>query len=300
VHLFTVPENGGKARAQTQALEHFRLLERYDYIIFLDGDSKVVPRFFTALFEAAVKQSEVSLFVGQIKSVPNSHVFSAYRAYEYTFSHDLAKEAQSNFNVIYVSPGCASMYRTDVLGKLHIDHLTLAEDMDLTIQVHRLGGKVVYLSEAAVMTQDPSTLRDYHKQILRWYRGFWQVVKKHEVIRWWPRGPVDLYMWMIILDAVVFNRVFCLVALLSLWPNITVRAFGLDILVAFGVACWAARRTGRKDVIYKFPIYYWFSYFNLYAFVRSFVEIIVLKKELLAWNKVKRYQFDDPITASTN
>jgi cellulose synthase/poly-beta-1,6-N-acetylglucosamine synthase-like glycosyltransferase len=190
------------------------------------------------------------------------------------------------------------MYRTDVLGKLHIDHLTLAEDMDLTMQLHRQGGKAVYVSEAVVITQDPNNLRDYHKQALRWFRGFWQVTKKHNVFSWGKKSAVDLYLWIIVADAVFFNRIFWLLSIFVLWPNILFLAALFDVGISASIACYCAWRTRRWDVIYKFPIYYWLGFFNLYAFVRSFVEIIVLKKELLAWNKVKRYQFDDPITAS--
>lgn len=293
VKVFTVPVNGGKARAQIQALDHFKLTSNYDWVVFLDGDSKVEPFFLNAMYRAAKKNPQTSLFVGQVKSVENNHVYSAYRGFEYTFSHDLAKKAQDNFNVVYVSPGCASMYRSDVLDQLQIDPSTLAEDMDLTIQVHRLGGKVSYLEEAGVMTQDPNNLKDYHKQILRWYRGFWQVVKKHNVLWKGPKGWVDAYMWMIIADAVFCNRIVYLLGLMMLFPNLNGIAILVDLAVAFGVACYCGWRTKRLDVILKFPAYYWLSYLNFYALVRSYVEIIVLRKELLTWNKVARYKFDE-------
>ena len=289
VNVYTVSVNGGKARAQIQALSHFNLTATYDWVIFLDGDSKVEPYFLNSLYLQAKQNPQTSLFVGQVKSVKNNHLYSAYRAYEYTFSHDLAKEAQNNFNVVYVSPGCASMYRSDVLDKLRIDPSTLAEDMDLTIQVHRLKGKVSYIPEAGVMTQDPNNLKDYHKQILRWYRGFWQVVKKHNVIWAGPKGWVDAYMWMIIADAIFCNRLVYLFGLMMLFPNISGVAILVDFGVAFAVACYCGWKTNRLDVVLKFPAYYWLSYLNFYALVRSFVEIIVLRKELLTWNKVARY-----------
>jgi poly-beta-1,6-N-acetyl-D-glucosamine synthase len=296
VNVYTVPENGGKARAQTAALKHFGLCEgplAYDWIIFLDGDSKVESGFYEAIQKAIIKKPNTSLFVGQVKSVKNNHIYSAYRGFEYTFSHDLAKKAQNNFNVIYVSPGCASCYRVDVLKKLNIDHETLAEDMDLTIQVHRLGGGVEYIEEAGVMTQDPNNFKDYHKQVLRWYRGFWQVVKKHNILWWGKKNWVDLYILMIIADAVFMNRLVYLIGLMMLFPNISGVAIFVDIALAFIVSCYCGWKTKRADVVWKFPMYYWLSYFNFYALVRSFLEIIVFRKEILAWNKVARYEFND-------
>jgi cellulose synthase/poly-beta-1,6-N-acetylglucosamine synthase-like glycosyltransferase len=292
VHVYTVPQNGGKALAQTQALEHFGLLDKYDWIIFLDGDTKVDLYFINAMYTAAVEDPSVALYVGQVKSVKNDHIFSACRAVDYTYGHDVAKQAQSNFNVIFVSPGCCSMYRTDVLMKLYIDHMTLAEDMDLTMQVHRAKGKVKFISHAFVNTQDPSNFKDYHKQILRWYRGFWQVARKHKVFGWAKKQMIDLYMIAIVIDAIIFNRLTWAFGLLAT----TQVAFGhlivLDVGVSFFIALWSSYRTKRLDLIWKFPVYYWISYLNFYAFIRSFIEIIVLRKELLAWNKVKRYSFD--------
>jgi cellulose synthase/poly-beta-1,6-N-acetylglucosamine synthase-like glycosyltransferase len=296
VSVYTVPVNGGKARAQTAALQYFMLCDRYDWIIFLDGDSKVGKNFGNSLKSAAYNDPAVALFVGQVKSVKNDHVFSAYRSFEYTLSHDLAKKAQDNFNVVYVSPGCASMYRADVLSKLEIDSATLAEDMDLTIQVHRLGMKVSYIEGAEVYTQDPNNMKDYHKQILRWYRGFWQVVKKHNVLWWGPKRPVDLYMWMIIADAIFLNRFVYLAAVIMAFPGVSLIAILVDIGFAFAIACYSAWKTKRVDVITKFPIYYWLGYLNFYALSRAFIETMVMRKNLLTWNKVKRYEYNNNTT----
>ncbi len=164
VNVFTVTENGGKARAQTAALQHFNLLNRYDWIIFLDGDTKVDIRFINAMYEAAKTDPSVALYVGEVRAAENDHVYSAVRAFDYTFGHDVAKRGQSNWNVVYVSPGCASMYRCDILRQLDIDPSTLAEDMDLTVQTHALGEKVRFVPEAVVITQDPGTFKDYVKQ----------------------------------------------------------------------------------------------------------------------------------------
>ena len=296
VNVFTVPKNGGKANAQKQGLSHFQLTERYDWVIFLDGDTKVDLYFYNAMFKVAnTAKPTVGLFVGQVKSVPNTHIYSAARAFDYTYSHDVAKEGQSKFDTVYVAPGCTSMYRSSVLKHLEIDHKTLAEDMDLTIQVHRLGYSVKYISNAIVNTQDPSTFGDYHKQTIRWYRGFWQVVKKHGILSFKKKQPVDLYMIMIILDALVLNRVFWTGFILATMPGSLPAIFLLDIGISALIAIYTAFRTKRLDVVYKLPIYYWLSYVNFYAYIRAFVEVVICNKELLAWNKVKRYEFESHI-----
>jgi cellulose synthase/poly-beta-1,6-N-acetylglucosamine synthase-like glycosyltransferase len=297
VNIFKLPQNSGKARAQIAAIRHFKLCVKYDWIIFLDGDTKVDLGFCTAMFQAAVERPDVALFVGQVKSVKNDHLFSASRAVEYAYGHDMVKHGQSNFGVIMVSPGCASMYSTSMLRKVRIDHLTLAEDMDLTIQVHRHGGKVEYLPHAVVHTQDPNNLKDYHKQIMRWYRGFWQVVMKHKVLSPFHRKQrVDWYMLFMLIDALVFNRIVWFLGALAALPVSLLTVFGLDLLASGLVALYGAYKTKRTDVLYRLPQSYLLNYLSFYAYVRSFVEIVILRKELLAWNKVARYNFDQPQT----
>lgn len=295
VSVYTVPENGGKANAQRSALYYYQLTKRYDWIIFLDGDTKVDINFIEEMRKAALSDPDVGLFVGQVKSVNNSHIFSASRAYEYTYGQDVSKHGQSNFGVVFVSPGCASMYSSKMLEKLDIDHNTLAEDMDLTMQVHHQKGKIKYIPTAMVYTQDPSSLTDYNKQILRWFRGLWQVVKKHRVFNPFNNIRVNWYMRLVILDALLLNPVFWITALLFISPYLAFVGFIGNFLISMLIATYSGFRTRRLDVVYKFPLYYWISYINLYAFVRAFVEVIILKKELFAWNKVKRYDFDSHI-----
>lgn len=295
VHIFTVPVNGGKARAQIQSLEHFSLYENYEWIAFLDGDTKVDKEFFVEMMMAIEKQPEVALFLGQVKSVKNNHLYSASRAFDYTYGQEVAKVGQHNFNVVFVAPGCASLYRADVLKTLKINHMTLAEDMDLTMQVHRTGNAVAYVPNAIVNTQDPATFKDYHKQTLRWFRGFWQVTKIHKIFNpFVKKQRVDWYMILLSADAIIFNRVLWLAVLVyAISWQAAAFALGIDIATAGLISFYVAYKTKRFDVIWKFPAYYWINYVNFYAYTRAFVEIIVLRKELLAWNKVKRYDFDD-------
>jgi biofilm PGA synthesis N-glycosyltransferase PgaC len=295
IHIYTVPVNGGKARAQVQALAHFGLCEKYEWLAFLDGDTKVDKDFFNEMIKAVIADPGVALFLGQVKSVQNNHIYSASRAFDYTYGQDVAKVGQDNFNVVFVAPGCASLYRTDVLKQLKINHMTLAEDMDLTMQVHRTNHRVSYVSTAYVNTQDPATFKDYHKQTLRWFRGFWQVTRIHNIFNPFTRKQrVDWYMIMLSADAIIFNRVFWLAVLVYMisWKAGGF-ALGIDIATAGVISFYCGWKTKRWDVITKFPLYYWINYVNFYAYTRAFIEIVILRKELLAWNKVARYSFDD-------
>jgi hypothetical protein len=118
-------------------------------------------------------------------------------------------------------------------------------------------------------------------------------VKKHEVFKLaLPKKRVDWYMIAMTLDALIFNRVLWLFVLYFTNPGILPTVVGLDLLVSFIICLYVSKKTQRFDVIWKFPLYYWISYLNFYAYTRAFVEIIILKKTLLDWKKVKRYDFE--------
>ena len=294
VNVYTVTEKGGcKANAQNYGLAHFKLHTRYTHVVFIDADSQVEPQFLNAMFEAADSNPDATLLSGRVKSAKSSRLISAMRAYEYTFLYEITRGGQANFNVIPVSSGCASMYKLADLLKMTIDPGTLAEDMDLTLQVHRRKGAIKYVSGAGVITQDPATVREYNTQIMRWYRGFWQMVLKHKTFAFTRKRPIDLYMAFLAVESLFLNRFFLLLVFCCFFSlKSIVWGLAADAVLFLAVGAIAALKTRRWDVLCKLPIFYWLSYLNLFAFWRSFVEIIVRRKKILAWNKVERYAFD--------
>ncbi len=289
VNYLGLTKNGGKANAQRQVISYFNLCETYDYIVFLDGDTIVDKNFLSAFNSAANTYKGISLFVGQVKST-RAGFMSACRSVEYTIGHDLYKSGQSNFGLIFISPGCVSMYKTKILKKLKLEYDTLAEDMDLTLQVHRNGGQVMYVPEAIVYTQDPATIKDYIKQVIRWQRGGWQVFKKHHVGSFKKKQPVDFMILFLTADAFLFNRFLWLIIGILLLPlKYLMFIFALEILLMFGIACYSSIKNSRLDIIYKFPLYFWINYINTFTFFKTFYEVIIKKQNVLDWNKVKRF-----------
>jgi len=289
VNVYRCESNGGKARAQSTGLYKFRLQDRYEWVVFLDGDSKVDPSFVSVLRNSL--DPKLDLIVGRVCSVRNSHIFSASRAFDYSFGHSLHKKAQDNAGVIFVSPGCASVYNTRMLSRVKCDGSTLAEDMDLTIQVQRQGGNIKYAHDLKVWTQDPATFTDYHKQILRWYRGFWQLVMKQGIWKGGNWQRVDMYLMAVMLDSILFNRLGWILVLGVLNPLALPWVISLDLAVSGAISLFVAYDTKRLDVVWKFPIYYWIGYLNFYAYFRAMIEVAVLKKKHVAWDKVARYDF---------
>ena len=292
VNLLTLKENVGKATALKKLFNFFLLGHRYQFTILLDADTKVDSSFLKSFSKAIKKYPDVSLYVGQVVSARGGYI-SAGRAVEYAIGQDLFKSGMSKQGIIFVAPGCASMYRNDILKKLVFDGDTLAEDMDLTMQVQRLRKKIIYVPEAKVITQDPGSIKDYTKQVTRWFRGTWQVMLKHHVFGLTKKQKVDWMMIFLMLDALIFNRFIWLAMAIWLFSFSWIAMLAViivDTAVAFLIAIYASIKNKRTDVIYKFPMYFWLTgYLNPLLFLKTFFEIIVFKRELHAWNKVQRY-----------
>jgi len=289
INLLTLIKNAGKANALRTLIRDFALCDRYEWITFLDADTEVDVNFLTAVKEAIKKDPSVALYVGQIRAKQGGYL-TALRAVEYAISQDLFKSGMSRQGVIFVAPGCTSIYKSSMMRQLRFEGDTLAEDMDLTIQVQRKKGEIVYIPDAIVYTQDPSSIKDYIKQVLRWYRGTWQVLKKYKTMGFTKKQKVDYWIIFLMIDALAFNRVLWLTGGMLLLPmSQMIWLFGIDILFYFLFATYTAFKTKRLDVIYKFPAYFWTSYLNPLLFFRAFGEIVLFKKHVLAWNKVQRY-----------
>jgi biofilm PGA synthesis N-glycosyltransferase PgaC len=282
-HVLNLRKNRGKAGAIKALIDRYRLTDRYHYIFFFDADTRIGPDFLTKV-RARLRQEQPALLVGTVGSGRNS-LISAYRVYEYGFSHLFYKNAQNAMGTIAVAPGCASLYRSDVLRQLEFGNHTLTEDFDLTLQIHhRKLGKVSYCHGATVLTQDPGTLGDYWRQVNRWNTGFWQNFFLHRLYQ--PTKKInlevlllvsDILMWLVVLGFAVARPLF----LLKLY------AFSLLVSSAIGAAVVMI----AKDywALPYVPLFGFFHLINLTSLVYSFFRSALAKTHQLGWQKPDRY-----------
>lgn len=212
-------------------------------------------------------------------------VISAYRFYEFGLSHRVFKRAQNVAGVVAIAPGCASLYRSDVLKQLDFSCRTLTEDFDLTLQIHHKKlGRVVYVPKAKVITQDPPTFLDYWKQVTRWHTGFWQNIFLHKVYH--PTKLVNLEIallaadglgWLAILGLAVLNPL--LFAKLGLSSALVASVLAVIVLLMERQA-WAIR---------YIPAFFLFQAINLVSYFYSFFRALGSGKRRLSWQKVTRY-----------
>jgi hypothetical protein len=78
-----------------------------------------------------------------------------------------------------------------------------------------------------------------------------------------------------------------------MFPHLALAILATDVGVMFLVTLYGAYRTKRVDVIKWFPVSYFIGHLSTIWYIKAFVEIVILRKEILAWNKVARYDFSN-------
>jgi len=168
-------ENGGKASALNRGIA----LAAGEIIIALDADtifakdtiSKLIRRFADPL---------VGTVAGNVKVGNRINPLTYWQAIEYVTSQNLDRRAYSILNSVSVVPGAVGAWRRDAIlqaGGYTTD--TMAEDMDLTWRIRRIGWRVDTETDAVGYTEAPDSFRALFKQRFRWAFGTLQCLWKH-------------------------------------------------------------------------------------------------------------------------
>jgi cellulose synthase/poly-beta-1,6-N-acetylglucosamine synthase-like glycosyltransferase len=289
-------QNCGKAHALNKGIKYFDLTKKYKYIFFMDADTHPKPDFLEKVFVHFNKNKEVFCVVGRVKGM-GINLISKYRQWEYQVSHLIHKEAQQHLNSILVVPGCATVYRSFLFDKLEFPSGTLTEDMDFTFMLHRHGfNKIIFENKAIVYTQDPTNLTDFIKQINRWYSGFWQVVKKHNIP--WQGQALDLEVAILALEG-LYNGLIVILFMLFFFPlaiskNLVVFTAPLLIdLFAFFIPTLIWSSIADKDyarIIY-IPQFYFLRFLSSIIFIKSLFNGYTSSEKNYIWD-TRRYPLE--------
>ncbi len=276
-HVIKV-ERSGKALAIQKGVEHFNLLKRYEWVHISDADGVFGKHYFT-IFKRRLSRKYVAA-CGHVQSLPGGWI-SQYRIFEYTIGLEIMRRIQSWLGTITVIPGPTSCFRTDIFPYLEFNNDSMTEDFDATIQIHRKKlGKIGYIPEAKAFTQDPKDFHDFVNQVNRWYRGFFQVARKHRL--GFRTQKVDAYIMYMNGTALIQTVQLLLVLALALMSHYSLFILAVyiltDVIVTALWTLFAAIINKRWDIFKAFPLFYVLRYVNLYIFYRSFVEVIILRK----------------------
>lgn len=284
--------NSGKAIALRKGIS----AAKNDIIVFLDADTsferETIRRLVLPLADSTVGAVSGHAKVGNLRSF-----VARCQSLEYTCGFNLDRRAYALWNCITVAPGAISAFRKSVIGEAGgINTDTLAEDTDLTLQLHRIGWKIAYAPEAVAWTEAPETFRSLAKQRFRWAFGTLQCLWKHRDLVFNPRYKAlglfslpSIWFFQILLVAITPLVDFYLIFSLyvgngsTILPYIAFFVFTDWVLAV--IACWMEREPLRNAflvipmrLIYR-PLLSWVVWRSIYQAFRGV---------LIGWGKLER------------
>ncbi|HEY5892969.1 MAG TPA: glycosyltransferase [Chthoniobacterales bacterium] len=175
--------NAGKS----VALRNGIAAAKSEIIVFLDADTSFERETIRRLV-APLANPKVGAVSGHAK-VGNLRSFIARcQSLEYICGFNLDRQAYAAWNCITVAPGAISAFRKRSIAEAGgISTGTLAEDTDITLQLHRARWEVAYAPGAVAWTEAPETFRTLAKQRFRWAFGTLQCLWKHRDLVFNPR-----------------------------------------------------------------------------------------------------------------
>lgn len=276
--VYTVSRRG-KAGAVNAAIRHFKFVERYRWVHIADADSVFGEDYFR-IFRRSLTGSDCVVALGFVQSLRGNWI-SNYRTLSYTFSQHVIRRAQSWMGMISVFPGPITAIKTSIIPELDFLTGTIAEDFDITLQVHRKKlGKVKFIPGAINYTQDPQTLKAFCKQTMRWQRGYFQGMRNYKIGLRLHKIDVSI-MYQIFEMGIYLLEIFVVLPIVvyitgkwSLVPLLVVA----DAFVTSLIIIMTSVTVKRMSVFSAFPYFYFLRWVESAIFVITFVEIFILRK----------------------
>jgi poly-beta-1,6-N-acetyl-D-glucosamine synthase len=201
VGVLELTSNVGKPAALHRGYEHFDLSSRYEAVAILDDDVVIDRRFIAESLR--LLREDVVIVVGKnLTWWPPEHRWNALlakRTYSYWNYQLIIRRLQSAFGVMNCISGSNSVYRTELLDELlPVQPPYIVDDTYWVLETQRreLGG-IVYAPRARAVLQDPTNLRDWYRQNLRWLWGTFQGIIGHRVGRSYTRFDVAYLLLML-------------------------------------------------------------------------------------------------------
>lgn len=214
VKIFNIP-NCGKAEALNYGLRY----AKGEVIVGLDADT-FFERETIGMLARRFADPTVGAVAGNVKVGNRNNLITRWQALEYITSQNFDRRAFAALNCITIIPGAVGACRRELLDRCGgwIPD-TLAEDQELTLNIRRLGYRIVYEEDAIAWTEAPETVRDLVKQRFRWSFGTLQCMWKHRDALFRPKYGALGFIAMpnVWIFQIIFASISPVIDLMLIW-----------------------------------------------------------------------------------
>ena len=156
---------------KTEALNKGVIESCYGFILTVDADTILDKECIREIVKPFTDE-KVGAVTGAIKVKNHNKVITAFQNIEYHYNNLI----RSSFSKVFENGvwffGALACYRKSIIEKVgYFKKDTPTEDMDIALEIKKLGYKTISLNKANCHTVVPETLKGLYKQRSRWWIG---------------------------------------------------------------------------------------------------------------------------------
>jgi len=178
IKLLSKPKGGIK----TYALNYGLIVAKGELVVTVDADTRI-SRDALSKIAAHFSNPKILAASGNLRVLnENKNLLTRLQSYEYVIAFDIGRRLQALFRTLLIIPGAKSIVRKRVLEAIGGFDPVLGEDFDLTLKVHKIKGRVIFIPDCYAFTEVPETWRSWFRQRERWHRSQIRVLIRHRNI----------------------------------------------------------------------------------------------------------------------
>ena len=181
---------------KVEALNHGIINSSNEFILTLDADTTLDKNCIRELVKPFLSKS-ICATTGNNNIKNKKSILSMFQNIEYHFTNLMRDSFSTVFKQGAWISGSLACYRKSALEKIgYFKKDTLAEDIDIALELIGAGYRIVIVPAAFGHTVVPAKLKELYKQRVRWWIGTLQAIVKNKKLFSVKSAPSILYLYI--------------------------------------------------------------------------------------------------------